>query len=106
MPDGTQLKRSKLRGVVVRGMILAEDELAIGPTTTGSWSSTTSCRKGTPLADVLPIATDVLELAITSNRPDCLSIYGAAREVHAATGAPLNPPPWLDDPARPGRSRA
>ena len=59
-------------------------------------------QEGTPLADVLPIATDVLELAITSNRPDCLSIYGAAREVHAATGAPLKPPPWLDDPGTPG----
>ena len=57
---------------------------------------------GTPLADVLPIATDVLELEITSNRPDCLSIYGAAREVHAATGAPLNPPPWLEDLGTPG----
>jgi len=57
---------------------------------------------GTPLADVLPIATDVLELEITSNRPDCLSIYGMAREVHAATGAPLSPPPWTEDPGTPG----
>src|SRR4029434_4665105 len=29
--------------------------------------------------------------------PDCLSIYGVAREVHAATGAPLAPPPWAED---------
>ena len=57
---------------------------------------------GTPLADVLPIATDVLELEITPNRPDCLSVYGVAREVHAATGAPLEPPPWADDPGTPG----
>src|SRR4030095_3675043 len=57
---------------------------------------------GTPLADVLPIATDVLELEITPNRPDCLSVYGVAREVHAATGAPLQPPPWRDDPGTPG----
>ena len=42
-----------------------------------------------PLADVLPLATDVLELEITPNRPDCLGVYGVAREVHAATGAPL-----------------
>ena len=42
---------------------------------------------GTPLAGVLPIATDVLELEITPNRPDCLGVYGVAREVHAATGA-------------------
>ena len=52
---------------------------------------------------MLPIATDVLELEITPNRPDCLSVYGVAREVHAATGAPLAPPPWTDDPGAPGR---
>ena len=38
---------------------------------------------------MLPIATDVLELEITPNRPDCLGVYGVARELHAATGAPL-----------------
>ena len=42
---------------------------------------------GTPLEDVLPLASDVLELEITPNRPDCLAVYGVAREVHAATGA-------------------
>ena len=44
---------------------------------------------GTPLADVLPIAMDVLELEITPNRPDCLGVYGVARELHAATGRRL-----------------
>ena len=44
----------------------------------------------------------MLELEITPNRPDCLSIYGVAREVHAATGAPLTPPPWTNDPGKPG----
>jgi phenylalanyl-tRNA synthetase beta chain len=57
---------------------------------------------GAPLADVLPLATDVLELEITPNRPDCLAIYGVAREAHAATGAPLAPPPWQQDPGTPG----
>ena len=102
MPDGTRLKRAKLRGVPSNGMILAEDELAIGQDHAGIMVLSDELEPGTPLADVLPISTDVLELAITSNRPDCLSIYGAAREVHAATGAPLNPPPWLDDPGTPG----
>jgi phenylalanyl-tRNA synthetase beta chain len=102
MPDGTRLKRSKLRGVESQGMILAEDELAIGLDHNGIIVLDDDLQEGTPLADVLPIATDVLELAITSNRPDCLSIYGAAREVHAATRAPLAPPPWLDDPGTAG----
>ena len=110
MPDGTRLKRSKLRGVVSEGMILAEDELAIGTDHDGIMVLSDDLLEGTPLADVLPIATDVLELEITPNRPDCLSVYGVAREVHAATGAPLNPPPWLDDPGhvrrRRGRARS
>ena len=57
---------------------------------------------GTPLGDVLPISTDVIELEVTPNRPDCLGVYGVARELHAATGAPLAPEPWRDDPGSPG----
>src|SRR4051794_30341422 len=97
MPDGTRLKKAKLRGVESDGMILAEDELGIGSDHAGIIVLDGEVRPGTPLAEVLPIATDVLELEITPNRPDCLSIYGVAREVHAATGAPLTPPPWTDD---------
>jgi phenylalanyl-tRNA synthetase beta chain len=102
MPDGTRLKRAKLRGVESNGMILAEDEVAIGPDHDGIMVLDSELRPGTPLAEVLPIATEVLELEITPNRPDCLSIYGVAREVHAATGAPLTPPPWSSDPGAPG----
>src|SRR3954454_17809905 len=102
MPDGTRLKRAKLRGVESDGMILAEDEVAIGTDHNGIMVLDDDLEPGTPLADVLPIATDVLELEITSNRPACLSIYGMAREVHAATGAPLQPPPWADAPGTPG----
>jgi len=97
MPDGTKLKKAKLRGQESNGMILAEDEVSIGMDHAGIMVLDDDLVPGTPLADVLPISTDVLELEITSNRPDCLSIYGMAREVHAATGAPLAPPPWLED---------
>jgi phenylalanyl-tRNA synthetase beta chain len=61
-----------------------------------------SLHPGEALDAVLPISTAVLELEITPNRPDCLGIYGVARELHAATGAPLNDPPWADDPGTPG----
>jgi phenylalanyl-tRNA synthetase beta chain len=39
----------------------------------------------------------VIELEVTPNRPDCLGVYGVARELHAATGAPLADPPWAQD---------
>jgi phenylalanyl-tRNA synthetase beta chain len=107
MPDGTQLKRAKLRGVVSEGMILAENELEIGVGGEGimvldELTLDAELAPGTPLADVLAISSDVLELEITPNRPDCLGVYGVARELHAATGAALADAPWLDDPGSQG----
>jgi phenylalanyl-tRNA synthetase beta chain len=98
MPDGTRLNKARLRGVESNGMILAEDELGIGVDHAETIVlDRDGLKPGMPLADVLPIETDVLVLEITPNRPDCLAIYGVAREVHAATNAPLRPPPWAQD---------
>jgi phenylalanyl-tRNA synthetase beta chain len=97
MPDGTKLGVAKLRGVESNGVILAEDELGIGTDHAGIMVLDEQLAAGAPLRGVLPIATEVLELEVTPNRPDCLGIYGVAREVHAATGAPLAPPPWAQD---------
>ena len=102
MPDGTKLEKAKLRGVTSEGMILSEREVEVGVGHDGIMVLDGDAAPGTPLLDVLPISTDVLELEITPNRPDCLSIYGVAREVHAATGAELAPPPWSSDPGTPG----
>jgi phenylalanyl-tRNA synthetase beta chain len=107
MPDGTVLGAAKLRGVTSEGMILAEDELAIGTEHAGiivldDLMLDAEFAPGAPLAEVLPIATDVLELEITPNRPDCLAVYGVARELHAAVGAALAPAPWAEDPGSDG----
>src|SRR3954463_6288465 len=107
MPGGTKLGKARLRGVESEGMILAEDELAIGTEHAGIMvlddlvENGAQLTPGAPLNLVLPIATEVLELEITPNRPDCLGIYGVARELHAATGAPLAAPPWAGDPGTP-----
>jgi phenylalanyl-tRNA synthetase beta chain len=102
MPDGTTLKAAKLRGVSSEGMILAESELDLGSDGAGilvldPLELDAELAPGTPLSDLLPIATDVLELEVTPNRPDCLGIFGVARELHAASGAPLSEPPWCED---------
>ncbi len=116
MPDGTKLGRAKLRGVVSEGMILAASELELEPAVTAEGTSERSTgimvldemsldaewAPGTALAELLPISSDVLELEITPNRPDCLGVYGVARELHAATGAKLSPPPWREDPGSEG----
>ncbi len=102
MPDGSKIKAAKLRGVPSNGMILAADELEIDNDHSGimvldELILDAELAPGTPLADVLAISTDVLELEITPNRPDCLGVYGVARELHAATGTPLAPDPWGED---------
>ena len=107
MPDGTKLGQAKLRGVVSEGMILSETELEVGVGGEGimvldELTLEAELAPGTALADVLAISSDVLELEITPNRPDCLGLYGVARELHAATGAPLAPAPWGQDPGVPG----
>jgi phenylalanyl-tRNA synthetase beta chain len=98
MPDGTRIKAAKLRGQESHGMILSERELQISSEHDGIMVLSPAMEPGTPLAEVIPLGTDVLVLEITPNRPDCLGIYGVAREVHAATGAPLAAPPWERDP--------
>src|SRR5690349_20556340 len=96
-PGGVKRKKAKLRGVESDGMILAEDEVGIGTLHEGIMVLDDDLLPGTPLEEVLPLSSDVLELEITPNRPDCLAVYGVAREVHAATGAPPAPAPWAQD---------
>ncbi len=98
------LKAARLRGEESNGMILSETELQLGDDAAGIIVLEDGIAAGTPLAEVLPLSETVLELEITSNRPDCLAIYGVAREVHAVTGAPLAPLDESDPPAEgPGR---
>jgi phenylalanyl-tRNA synthetase beta chain len=104
MPSGITLTNIKLRGVESGGMILAEDELAIGTEHAGILVlEGDGLEPGTPLDTLIPFQTDVLVLEVTPNRPDCLGVYGVAREVHAATGASLESPPWAKDPGSAGR---
>jgi phenylalanyl-tRNA synthetase beta chain len=107
MPDGTTLRTAKLRGVVSEGMILSESELALSGASEGilvldEHLLDAELAPGAALEEVLPIAMDVLELEITPNRPDCLGVYGVARELHAASGAPLAVEPWSEDAGLPG----
>ena len=93
LPDGRRLERAKLRGTVSDGMILSERELELGPDHTGILVLSEPLEPGTPLADLLPLGDEVLELEVTPNRPDLLSVYGLAREVAALYRLELAPPP-------------
>jgi phenylalanyl-tRNA synthetase beta chain len=109
-----QLGEANLRGEASRGMILAEDEVGLGRDHAGIMLLTDGIEPGTPLADVLPIHEQVLDVTPTMNRVDLLSMVGLAREVAAlfdgtlvpvdAEDPPILRPEWVDitvdDPER------
>jgi phenylalanyl-tRNA synthetase beta chain len=106
MPDGTELTEATLRGVRSSGMVLAEDEVGIGEDHFGIMVLPDGLPVGAPLAEHLPIADQALELEITPNRPDIMSVYGVARDLHAVTAAPLAEDPTARDAESRGDDRA
>ncbi|MHB0867724.1 MAG: phenylalanine--tRNA ligase subunit beta [Thermoleophilia bacterium] len=91
LPDGRKLEAAVIRGVESRGMMCSESELGLSSESAGIMILPEDAPVGTRLVDYIPVSDEVLELEITPNRPDCLSVYGIAREVAAITGAALAP---------------
>ena len=96
LPNGLTLERRELRGQVSEGMILAEDEVDLGTDHQGIMVLDDDLEPGTPLADVLPLVEQVLDVEPTGNRPDLLSVYGIAREVAALLEGELSPLPGVE----------
>lgn len=89
---GFVIKRAKIRGVESFGMLCAADELGLSADHSGLLVLEAKWAAGTPLATVLGPPETVLELEVTPNRPDCLSLLGIARELGAVYGKPLKMP--------------
>lgn len=87
-----RLQAAKLRGVVSEGMLLAEDELGLSDDHTGLMEIPQDLDVGADLAVALELSDQVLEVAITPNRSDCLSVLGLAREIAALLDQPLRLP--------------
>lgn len=78
-----KIKKSKLRGVVSNGMNCSERELGLGSDHDGIMILPADAPVGEPFADYMKLNDKILDLEITPNRPDCLSMKGMAREVGA-----------------------
>ncbi len=95
MPDGTRIKEAKLRGVVSSGMIMSEAEIGLAAKSPGTMELPADWAAGTPLSEYFPISDPVLEVEVTPNRPDCLSVRGMAREIAAVTATPFDEEAWF-----------
>lgn len=89
LPGGMVIKEAKLRGVLSAGMILSEAELELAAKSAGIMVLPEDWTPGELLADHFALTDQVLEVEVTPNRPDCLSVRGLAREIAAVTGAPF-----------------
>lgn len=86
LADGSKIKKGKLRGEVSNGMFCSEEELGIAgdEPVHGLMILPIDTVLGADIKDVLGLNKAILDFEITSNRPDCLSIVGMARETAAA----------------------
>lgn len=85
LPDGTEIRKSKLRGVESEGMLCSAIELGLGQDPAGLLILSPEAKVGAPITDLFPSDT-ILDVEITPNRGDLLSHYGLAREISALTG--------------------
>ncbi len=92
LPGGMVIKKAKLRGEPSFGMICSERELGLSDDHAGILILPDSVVVGQKLIDALALDQEVLDLSITPNRADCLSVLGIARETALAYGLPLHIP--------------
>lgn len=87
---GLKIKKAKIRGVESHGMLCSASELEIAETSNGIFELPADAPTGTCIYDYLALNDNLIEIDLTPNRGDCLSIAGIAREVSAINGVELN----------------
>ncbi len=92
LPGGLQIKAAKLRGVESSGMLCSAKELGLAEASDGIVELPADAPVGTDVRAFLDLDDTILELNVTPNRGDAMSVIGIAREVAALAGEPLSPP--------------
>ncbi|KEH98067.1 phenylalanine--tRNA ligase subunit beta [Clostridium massiliodielmoense] len=94
LADGTKIKKGKLRGVPSNGMFCSEEELGIAgdEPVVGLMILPENTPLGREMKEVIDLEKASIDFEITSNRPDCLSVIGIAREVAATLGTSYRKP--------------
>ncbi|EKT57357.1 phenylalanine--tRNA ligase subunit beta [Providencia sneebia] len=92
LPGDFKIKAAKLRGEPSEGMLCSFSELGISDDHNGIIELPLDAPVGTDLRDYLKFDDSIIEISITPNRADCLSILGVARDVAVINKLPLNEP--------------
>ncbi len=92
LPGEFKIKKSKIRGQVSQGMLCSEKELALAEDSPGIMILPEGLVLGQPVFAALGLKDFQIEIGLTPNRPDCLSVVGVAREVAALCGQELKLP--------------
>ena len=101
--NGMEIKKSKIRGVESQDMLCSARELGLGEDHAGIMELPLDAPIGESIVEILGLNDPVIDLAITANRGDCMSVYGIAREL-AAKGLGTLLPPALPAIAAKGES--
>jgi phenylalanyl-tRNA synthetase beta chain len=91
LPGDFKIKESKLRGELSYGMLCSEKELGLAQVSEGLMELPADAPVGTNIRDYLLLNDNVIELGLTPNRADCLSVEGVAREVAVLNKLPFQP---------------
>lgn len=86
LPGDFKIKKSKIRGQESCGMLCSEKELGLAEDSEGIMILPTGLPLGVPVFTALGLKDVRYEIGLTPNRPDCLSVFGVAREVGAMVG--------------------
>lgn len=92
LPGDFKIKKSKIRGQVSCGMLCSEKELGLAAESEGIMILPVHLPVGQPVFDAMGWRDYQIEIGLTPNRPDCLSVIGVAREVAALYGKQLTLP--------------
>jgi phenylalanyl-tRNA synthetase beta chain len=99
LPGAIQIKQTKIRGVESFGMICSTAELGLGDTATGIMELPVDAPVGMTFSEYLGLPDHILDINLTPNRGDCLSVAGLARELSAIAHSPLTPVAIIETPA-------
>lgn len=92
LPGGLKIKKAKLRGVESLGMLCSTKELGMTESADGLMPLPTEVLAGTNLRDYLSLDDQVIDVDLTPNRGDCLSIAGVARDLGVLTRTDVTRP--------------